>query len=323
MPVNGDNPVTVEGVKLGRYLFYDPILSRDSSFSCASCHKQSAAFSDSPNRFSKGLYGDLMKRNTPPLFNLAWYPSFFWDGRAAGIEQQIFIPVHTHNEMNLEWSTVEKRITASKFYTEQFQEAFEGQKIDSILISKAIAQFLRTLISYRSKYDKVIKDEAEFTNFEYEGFALVNNQTRGNCLQCHTTDADALGTTRTFSNNGLDSVNDPKNYKDPGRGAITGKSGDYGKFKIPSLRNVALTAPYMHDGRFKTLREVLDFYSNGVHNSVNIDSKMAFVNRGGMHFTELEKEKILAFLNTLTDSSFITDPEFGNPFLKERILKER
>ena len=316
MPGNSDNPVTIEGASLGKFLFYDPILSRDSTFSCSSCHKQSAAFSDSPNRFSKGLYGDLMSRNTPALFNLAWYPALFWDGRVNSIEQQIFTPVRRHDEMNLTWSMVEKRINASKFYVEKFKEAFGEQRIDSILISKAIAQFLRTLLSYRSKYDKVLRGEAEYTKFEYEGLILVNDQTRGNCLQCHTTDADGLGTTLKFSNNGLDSAYTITDYKDAGRGVITGKASDYGKFKIPSLRNVALTAPYMHDGRFKTLKEVLDFYSNGVHNSVNIDSKMAFVNRRGMHLTELEKQKIIAFLYTLTDSTFIKDPEFRNPFVK-------
>lgn len=316
MPVNRDNPVTVEGAKLGRYLFYDPILSHDSTFSCSSCHKQSNAFSDSPNQFSKGSHGDLMKRNTPALFNLAWYPALFWDGRAANVEQQIFTPVRRHDEMDLDWITVEKRINASTFYVKKFHAAFGDEKIDSILISKAIAQFVRTLLSYRSKYDKVIQAEAQYTTFEYEGFVLVNDQTKGNCLHCHTTDADALGTTLKFSNNGLDSAVDIKDYKDPGRGAITGKASDYGNFKIPSLRNIALTAPYMHDGRFKTLKEVLDFYSSGVHNSINIDSKMAFVNRHGLRLTELEKQKIIAFLNCLTDSSFVKDQEFGNPFVK-------
>ncbi len=318
MPENKLNPVTNEGAELGRYLFYDPILSHDSTFSCASCHKQSYAFSDSPNQFSKGLQGGLMQRNTPALFNLAWYPSLFWDGRAASVEQQIFTPVRRHDEMDLDWAIAEKRISASAFYSEKFSAVFGERKIDSTLISMAIAQFVRTLLSYRTKYDKVLTGDAAYTTDEYEGFVLVNDQTKGNCLHCHTTDADALGTILTYSNNGLDSVYDIKKYKDPGLGAISGKSSDYGKFKIPSLRNVALTAPYMHDGRFKTLNEVLDFYSSGVHNCVNIDTKMAFVNRGGLHLTDLEKQKIIAFLHCLTDSAFVKDPEFGNPFKQKK-----
>lgn len=146
----------------------------------------------------------------------------------------------------------------------------------------------------------------------------MNDQTKGNCLQCHTTDADGLGTTLTYSNNGLDSVYNPTKYIDKGRGSITGKLSDYGTFKIPSLRNIALTAPYMHDGRFQTLEQVLDFYSSGLHNSANVDSKLAFVNRGGIRLTGLEKQKIIAFLNTLTDSAFISDPEFSNPFIKKK-----
>ncbi len=317
MPVNLENPVTIEGTSLGRYLFYDPILSRDSTFSCASCHKQANAFSDSPNRFSKGLKGNLMTRNTPPLFNLAWYPGLFWDGRAANAEAQVFIPVRTHTEMDLHWNVAEKRLNANNFYVNKFKAAFGDQKIDSVLISKALSQFLRTLLSYRSKYDKIVDGKGSFSKFEYEGFVLMNDQIKGNCLHCHTTDADGLGTTLTYSNNGLDSVYNPTNYIDKGRGVVTGKLSDYGTFKIPSLRNIAVTAPYMHDGRFQTLEQVLDFYSSGLHNSANVDSKLAFVNRGGIRLTGLEKQKIIAFLNTLTDSDFISDPEFSNPFIKK------
>jgi len=318
MPVSEENPVTVEGVEVGRYLFYDPILSLDNTISCASCHKQKVAFSDAPNSFSKGISGDLMSRNTMSLFNLAWYPAFFWDGKAVSIEEQVFHSVRAHNEMNLNWIIAVDRIKQSEFYRPKFTAAFGDVEIDSMLIAKAIAQFEQTLISNNSKYDKVIKGETILTKEEYEGFVLINDQTKGDCLHCHTTDADALGTTRKFSNNGLDAVFNPNDYRDKGKGGVTGESTDYGLFKIPSLRNIAVTAPYMHDGRFETLKEVLDFYSEGVNNSYNIDSKMGFAHQGGARLTKDEKEKIIAFLKTLTDSIFLTNPAYSNPFMKEK-----
>ncbi|MEX0966775.1 MAG: cytochrome c peroxidase [Bacteroidia bacterium] len=314
MPVT-DNPPTLEGAELGRFLFYDPILSADKTFSCASCHRQEVAFSDAPNRFSKGIDGDLMKRNTMPLFNLAWYPALFWDGKAASIEEQVFHPLRAHNEMNLDWSTAVQRIRQSDFYLPKFQATFGNAEIDSILIAKAIAQFERTLISNNSKYDQVLRGEAYFTPAELEGFDLINDQTKGDCLHCHTTDADALGTTTKFSNNGLEAAFKPDDYKDKGKAEVTGQTKDAGQFRIPSLRNVVVTAPYMHDGRFETLVQVLDFYSEGINNSYNIDSKMGMAHQGGVRLTENEKEKVIAFLKTLTDSTFLINPEFGNPFM--------
>ena len=317
MPTS-DNLPTVEGVELGRFLFYDTILSANNTFSCASCHKQEAAFSDSPKRFSEGINGDLMKRNTMPLYNLAWYPSLFWDGKSKSIENQVFHPVRTHNEMNLDWKTAAERIKKSKFYRPKFRAAFGNVVIDSILISKAIAQFERTLISNNSKYDRVIKGESYLTSDEYEGFVLINDQTKGDCLHCHTTDADALGTTAKFSNNGLEATFKPNDYIDKGKAEITGQEKDVGLFRIPSLRNIAVTSPYMHDGRFQTLVEVLNFYSEGVNNSYNIDSKMEFAHQGGVRLSKNEKEKIIKFLKTLTDSTFLTNPEYSNPFMTKK-----
>ncbi len=314
MPAAENNPVTAEGANLGRYLFYDPILSSDKTMSCASCHNQKAAFSDSPNSFSKGRNDELMKRNTMALFNLAWYPAYFWDGRASSIEEQVFHPVREYNEMNLDWNIAAQRLEENKFYKKQFKKVFGSSKIDSVKISKAIAQFLRTLISYQSKYDKVVEGKTLFTRDEYEGFNLVSDQTKGDCIHCHITDGDALGSTLVFSNNGLDAVTNANDYKDKGRGIVTGKSTDNGKFIVPSLRNLAFTAPYMHDGRFKTLEEVINFYSEGLQKSANIDSKMEFAHRGGAKLTSDEKRKIIAYLLTLSDSSFISNPEFSNPF---------
>lgn len=314
MPVTRENPVTVEGAGLGRYLFYDPILSADQNMSCASCHKQKYAFSDYSKAFSKGRNGTLMKRNTMPLFNLAWYPSLFWDGRAASIEDQVFHPIQSSVEMNLTWSEAVARLNNSPFYKNLFQRVFQTNRIDSNHVRKAIAQFLRTLISHNSKYDRVIGGEGRFTPEEAAGFELMNDQTKGDCLHCHTTDADPLGTTLSFSNNGLDEVIHPGEYKDKGRGETTGRERDNGNFKIPSIRNLLLTAPYMHDGRFSTLGEVLNFYSEGVHRSANLDSKMEYAYQGGVRLTPVEKKNIIAFLTAFTDSNFISSPEFSNPF---------
>lgn len=314
MPMSESNPVTVAGVDLGRHLFYDPILSRDSNLACASCHNQSVAFSDGPNQFSTGFQGQLMTRNTMPLFNLAWYPSLFWDGRGGTIEEQVFHPVRTTSEMNLQWDIAVDRIRKNRFYTTKFKAAFGNRIIDSVLIAKAIAQFERTLISANSKYDSVLQQKAYFSSAELKGFELATDMSMGDCLHCHTVDSDPMGTTLGFSNNGLDDIQNPNNYKDKGVGAITGNIKDNGKFRIPSLRNIALTAPYMHDGRFTTLKEVLDFYSEGVHSSANVDSKMGMAYKGGVHLTEDEKYFIITFLSTLTDSVFVKEPAFGNPF---------
>lgn len=314
MPKSQMNPVTNEGVKLGRLLFYDTILSENYTFSCGSCHKQKFAFSDSPNQFSKGVNGEPLDRNTMSLYNLAWYPSMFWDGRATSIENQVFFPVRAHNEMNLNWSIAEERVKNSNFYKPLFKKAFGDNKIDSIKISFAIAQFERTLISSNSKFDQVLRGEKYLTADEYEGYSLINDQTKGDCLHCHTTDGNGLGTTLKFSNNGLDNYTNESDYSDKGLASYTNQSKDIGKFKIPSLRNVGITAPYMHDGRFKTLEEVLDFYSVGVNQSYNVDSKMGFSHQGGANLTESEKEKIISFLLTLTDSVFITNPKYSSPY---------
>lgn len=316
MPVSAENPVTNKGQELGRFLFYDPILSADSSFSCAGCHKQTNAFSDSPNQFSNGVTKKLQIRNTLPLFNLAWYPRLFWDGRASSIEEQVYHPVRDKNEMNLNWSEAVKKIKRSKFYRQKFKDAYGKKTIDSILICKAIAQFERTLISCNSKFDKVIRKEAKLTMDELEGYELVNDMTKAGCVHCHVTDGHTLGTTAEFSNNGLDEIKPGESFRDPGFGKITRKLGDNGKFKTPSLRNLLYTAPYMHDGRFKTLEEVLDFYSEGIMISPTIDSRMEFAHKGGSHLTPAEKHKIILFLNTMSDSSFTLNKEFSNPFVK-------
>jgi len=311
MPTNVNNPVTIEGVKLGRFLFYDSILSKDYSMSCASCHQQKFAFADSVS-FSKGITNNNLSRNTMPLYNLAWYPKMFWDGRASTIEEQVFFPVRAHNEMDLNWIEAEHRIKNSTFYKPLFLNAFGDKKIDSILISKAIAQFERTLISNNSKFDRVLEGKDYLSPEEYEGYGLVNDQTKGGCLHCHITDGNGLGTNLEFSNNGLD-----KSVTDKGLFNVTKSEKDKGSFKIPSLRNLAFTAPYMHDGRFNSLEEVLDFYSENVQPNLYIDSKMTFAHQGGNHLSSDEKRKIILFLNTLNDSVFIQNNNYSNPFTND------
>lgn len=314
MPISELNSVTVEGAELGRFLFYDSILSRDYSVSCASCHQQAFAFSDGPKRFSTGIDEQLQTRNTLPLFNLAWYDAYFWDGRAATIEAQALHPVRSHGEMDLDWKTAMERIRKSPFYRKQFRLVFNTERPDSIQISYALAQFERTLLSYNSKYDSVFRGETYFTSDEYAGFILLNDQTKGDCLHCHTTDADGRGTIGKFLNNGLDFGSSQMPFSDPGRGAITGKANEMGQFKIPSLRNLAFTAPYMHDGRFATLEEVLRFYNTELKFSHTVDPRMRYVHQGGAHLSPKEIEQITAFLMTLNDSVFINEPAFKNPF---------
>jgi len=249
-----------------------------------------------------------------PLFNLAWYPAFFWDGRAATLEEQVFEPVSHPDEMNLAWREALVRLSTDTFYRKQFQAVFGPGQIDSTHVAKALGQFLRTLLSYQSKYDRVLAGEAYFTPQEFRGFVLANEMDKGDCLQCHTTDSDALGTNRNFSNNGLTLAVIPEDYPDAGRGGVTGIAADFGKFKTPSLRNLAFTAPYMHDGRFQTLEALLDFYSEGVQAGVNTDSRMSMAHQGGVRLTAEEKADLLAFLRTLSDSAFVRNPAFSNPF---------
>ncbi len=314
MPLNKDNPVSVEGAELGRYLFYDPILSANGKVSCSSCHKQEFAFSDGGKKFSTGINGNKLDRNTPPIFNLAWKKELFWDGRAVGIEDQIFFPVRGHEEMGLDWKIAEERINKSAFYKERFNNYFPDQKVDSILISKVIAQFERTLISADSKYDKVLREEAYFTKDERQGLILMNDMTKGDCIHCHPTDGSPIMAALGFSNNGLDDYENSSDFPDKGRARVTGKEGDVGRFKIPSLRNLAVTGPYMHDGRFFELEEVLNFYSNDLHPSLNYDSRLSeSIHRGGVRLNEEEQKQVIAFLNALTDSTFITNSEFSMP----------
>ena len=310
LPIN--NPLTVEGIYLGRLLFYDPILSLDSTQSCASCHKQENAFAD-PDQFSTGITGQLGRRNSMALFNLLWQKNgFFWDGRATTLQEQVSKPVTDPIEMaHATFCGALKELRKSEFYREHFCKAFGDDEITQARYENALEQFLVTLVSDDSKYDKLQRGESgPLSTDAFFGSGLFNNEAPAgaDCFHCHS--ASVFGTYE-YINNGLDSV-----LTDFGRYEFTEKEADKGKFKVPSLRNIALTAPYMHDGRFNTLEEVIDFYSEGVNaNSPNLDPLMFHHGTGvKLNLTALEKKQLKAYLLALSDSSFIANPAFANPF---------
>lgn len=317
MQIPADNEMTVEGVELGRKLFYETQLSLDNSISCASCHNQVNAFSDT-KQYSLGVNDSIGTRNSMALVNLGWQQNFFWDGRAKSLEELILEPVENPIEMHLSWVEAEKRINAIQEYKDAFKLVFKTNSITKVHISKAIAQFLRTLISGNSKFDVIYKYEnklslsskeqeiyKQITPEEWYGYDLFKSLNGADCFHCHN---GTLMQVNKFSNNGLDFV-----FKDLGRGKITGNSNDNGKFKVPTLRNIALTAPYMHDGRFKTLDELIEHYSTGIHQSPTIDPLIEYAFQGGVQLDDSQKQALKAFLNTLTDYEFISNPEFKKP----------
>tara|TARA_B110000902_G_scaffold80143_2_gene95266 strand:- start:3188 stop:4246 length:1059 start_codon:yes stop_codon:yes gene_type:complete len=301
-----DNPLTIEGVRLGRHLFWEKKLSGDNNMNCASCHLPEKAFSD-PSSVSTGINGDLGKRNAMVLQNLAWSKDFFWDGRSISLEEQILIPVLDSTEMDETWANFLSEIRYDNNYRNMFFEAFGTLEPDSIHAVKAIAQFLRTMVSTNSKYDKYLRNEAVLTPEENAGLSSFNSLSGGDCFHCH---GGILGTDLSFKNNGLDEI-----PVDSGRGLVTGRIEDNFKFKVPSIRNIEYSSPYMHDGRFNTLEEVINFYSIGIHpNSPNIDPLIEFSSQGGVQLNPQERIELKAFLLTLSDPEFINNNNFSNPF---------
>jgi cytochrome c peroxidase len=303
-----DNPQTMEGVALGKKLFFDTILSADNTQACASCHAPANAFTDSA-QFSEGIDGFLGTRNSMPIFNLAFNydEKFFWDGRVFSLEHQALQPVENPIEMHNTWENVIDALQSNIEYPKLFSKAFGTSNISSELVTKAIAQFERTLISGNSKFDKYLLGTATLTAEELNGFNTFMDETRGDCFHCHGNVNNPLWTDNIFHNNGLDAT-----VTDLGLGEISGDPADNGKFKSPSLRNLAFTAPYMHDGRFNTLDEVINHYSEGLQNSPTIDPLMKKVAEGGVHLTTQDKADLKAFLLTLSDHEFITNPAFQN-----------
>ncbi len=315
MNIPADNPMTVEGVELGRYLFYEKRLSGNDQMSCGTCHTPYTSFSDSA-KYSTGIDGIKGNRNAMALINLGWDSFFFWDGRATSLEQQILEPVPNPIEMHLSWKEAISKLKKDTYYRNQFYKAFGVEDFDSTHAAKAIAQFIRTMISGSSKFDVMYKIEnnkplsasEQTVNIdaeEWAGYDLFKNLNGADCFHCHN---GPLMRVSKFSNNGLDFT-----FVDLGRGAVTNNPNDNGKFKVPTLRNIALSAPYMHDGRFKNLDEVIEHYSSGIHASSTIDPLIEFSSQGGVQLNAQEKYLLKRFLMTLTDNSFVNNPDFQDP----------
>lgn len=301
-----DNPLTREGVALGRRLFFDPILSINGSQSCASCHQPGAAFSDA-RRFSPGARGHSGQRNAMPLFNLAWArDGLFWDGRAGSIREQVLMPITDPTEMGESIPGVLAKLKADATYPAEFRKA-HPEGISEETLAKSLEQYLLTLVSQDSRYDRAVRKRGELTGEEKLGLSLFvteHDPARGlrgaDCFHCH---GGTLFTDNSFHNNGLD-----LEAADIGRMKVTGNPADRGKFKTPSLRNIALTAPYMHDGRFATLEEVIDHYDSGVKRGETLDPNLGKHPAAGLGLTATEKRALAAFLRTLTDEDFTTAP---------------
>ncbi len=316
-----DNPLTVEGVYLGRMLFFDPVLSYDSSISCGSCHKQEFAFSD-PVAVSSGAFGLKTHRNAPSLFNMAYSKKFFWDLRVNNLRDLVFEPIQAHNEMAMTLPRLEGKLKNIARYKDYFNKAF-GHAPNVVDMSKAMEQFMLTIVSYQSRFNRFFPGDSIqlMSSSELRGAALFNGlvnfdngPTKGaDCFHCHGGELAQQQNLNMggFANNGLDVV-----HTDLGLGAIDNRTTSRGLFKTPSLLNIEVTAPYMHDGRFKTLDEVIDHYSDNVNfNSPNLHPLM---DHGGIHLnlTTQQKADLKAYLMSMTDTKFLTNPAYSNPFKK-------
>lgn len=297
------NPVTPNGFELGKLLFFDQLLSRDSSTSCASCHIQFTGYTHIDHALSHGINGLFGNRNSPVIFNMAWSTTFMWDGGVNHLEVQPLAPIANPVEMDNNLETLIKKLNSKNYYRQRFYKAFGDSVITSKNMLKAITQFVVMLESYSSKYDKVQRKEKAnaFTDIEMKGYTLFKT----NCSSCHK---EPLFTDHSFQNNGL--AVDPE-LNDGGRIKITKDSSDSLKFKVPTLRNIAVTFPYMHDGRFKTLKQVLDHYSSGIIKHGTLAPQLI----NGIALSESDKNAIIAFLQTLTDKEFLLDMRFRRPVL--------
>ena len=315
-PIKMDNKPTVTGVELGRMLFYEKRLSRDNIQSCADCHKQEDSFSDI-RQFSIGVDELPGKRQAMALFNLAWHTQgMFWEGRSPSMRDQALRPIQDPLEMHETLPNVVAKLSADQKYKDQFIRAFGDDNITPERIGLAIEQFEITMISNQSKYDKFLQGQAQLTESEERGRVLFFSefdpffgQKGGECFHCH---GGFNFTDNRFTNNGLDTY---ATYTDLGRFEVTNNPADKAAFKVPSLRNIAMTPPYMHDGRFTSLEEVIDHYNTGVKSSSTVDGLLFHsLEPGGLQLTNQEKADLVAFLNTLTDPSFFTDNRFSSPF---------
>lgn len=312
-PVNPDNPLTVEGVELGKRLFFDPILSGNNTQSCASCHQQNAAFVDAGKKFSSGISGALGIRNSMPLFNLAWADRFFWDGNAKTLEELMIKPIINEFEMNEDIIHAISELQAHSEYPEMFEKAFGSRRVSIDLLSKALAQYVKTILSENPKSDGTARGRIYRTAQEQRGLLVFLDENKGDCFHCHEV-GNPFVTNFQMVNSGVSE----DDRKDPGFYNVTGDIRDLGKFKVPSLLNLKYTAPYFHDGRFETLEQVLDFYDTGFHFHENLDPNL----KKHMDFsqnppkpiprqwTAQDKADLLAFLISLSDTTLIINPAY-------------
>lgn len=308
------NSITDAGATLGRVLFYDPRLSEDNSISCSSCHFQENAFSD-PKRFSVGINGQETPRNSMSLLNQRYYQDFFWDMRADGLEAQVLLPIQDHGEMGSDLEELIAELNGYPEYASLFEAAFESPEITEESISYALAQFIRSIVSFDSKYDQNFSNDFQgFSQLELDGKDLFFGGDL-KCNQCHT--GLNFFTRLEAVSNGLEAQS-----VDSGLYNKTGTTTDIGRFKIVSLRNLTMTAPYMHDGRFETLEEVVEHYASNIQPHANLDERLTVENMDGgtplvFDLTDYEKESLVAFLHTLTDYTVIEDERFSDPFVRE------
>lgn len=308
-----DNPTTVLGLALGKKLFFDPILSADSSISCQSCHQPALAFTDG-KALSVGIGGRLGQRNSPSLANIGYrHSNMFWDGRASDLESQALHPVADPREMGGDWPSIIAKLRKHPLYSQEFVAAFQLSRATEITpdhVGKALAQYQRSLITHNSRYDQFLRGEIELTAEEERGRAIFfdeadlgtgvyANFSVGECAHCHTA---PHFTNHRFFNNGLDEAPNLTEFPDLGRGGISGNKYENGLFRAPSLRNVALTAPYMHDGRFETLAQVIEHYNSGGHYAENRSPNVR-----PLGLSDQDKADLVAFLHTLTDRQFILE----------------
>lgn len=297
------NPPTEQGFALGKKLFYDGNLSANGFISCGFCHEQRYAFTHHGHQFSHGIHDLEGIRNAPAIQNAAFMKQFTWDGATAHLDLFPIIPITNEVEMGETLSNVIERVKADAKYQELFSQAFEDQQVSSENFFKALSQFMVMMISADSKYDKFVRNEpdGDFNQQERYGLEVFTEK----CASCHKTD---LFTDDAFRNNGLPPY---PGINDLGRAEVTGSAADQYKFKVPSLRNVAITAPYMHDGRFGSLESVLDFYDNGVQDSETLDPLLKQNNSLGITLSDDEKNALIAFMNTLTDNNYLNDKRFA------------
>lgn len=310
-----DNPLTAAGVQLGRMLFYEKKLSKDGTQACAGCHQQKDAFSDI-RQFSIGVEGLPGKRQAMAVMNLAWHQNgMFWDGRAPKARDQALKPIQDPLEMNETLDNVVAKLKADKQYTDQFIRAFGDAGITPERMGLAMEQFMLSIVSWNSKYDKFLRGEATLTDAELRGKELffseynpATNEKGGECFHCH---AGHNFTNDKFMNNGLDAAPD---VTDPGRQNVSGNAADRAKFKVPSLRNIEFTSPYMHDGRFATLEEVIDHYNTGVKQSPTVEFLLQYnMQPGGLQLSTQNKTDLIAFLKTLNDEDFRMNTAYKKP----------